>query len=308
MIRASAIRNFVSEFYGCYGISNLCFVQSVKIPWIFHKPERTFVRYSFDDGRNLGRNSSERNNRDDEISLVATREYLEDVNCEPRDDAYISDRIKFNVYLQIWMKFGKTRYRYIILINKLLAVIIFDACYFSSKSLATLHTFSDFFLTLSIIPWQSSLIAVTIRNVSSNAHTVFVKSCLQAFAYVLEHISNFHRYRDRLSSGNRTEKALTSRFKLLRRPWKFDADEQSYVPSDRLWLVFPIMDRRKPLCCLNSTLILFVTRKSHPGYPLNQRIKRIPVGFRYCDYDIEFWTASTPLYLPCLPTLYAYNV
>lgn len=32
MIRANAIRNFVSEFYGCYGISNLCFVQSVKLP------------------------------------------------------------------------------------------------------------------------------------------------------------------------------------------------------------------------------------------------------------------------------------
>lgn len=216
------------------------------------------------------------------------------------------------------MKFGKVRRRYIILINKLLAVIIFDACYFSSKSLATLHTFSDFFLILSIIPWQSSLIAVTIWNVSSNEHTIFVKSCPQAFAYVLEPISSFHRYRDRLScsirgraratTGNRTEKALTSRFKLLRRPWKFDADEQSCVPSDRLWLVFPIMDRRKPLRCLNSTLILFVTRKSHAGYPLNQRIKGIPVGFRYCDYDIEFWTASTPLYLPCLPTLYAYNV
>lgn len=183
MIRASAIRNFVSEFYGCYGISNL-FRPICRTPWIFHKPERTFVRYSFDDGRNLGRNSSARNNRDDEISLVATREYLEDVNCEPRDDAYISDRIKFNVYLQVWMKFGKIRCGYIILINKLLAVIIFDACYFPSKSLAALHTFSDFFLILSKIPWQSSLIAVTIRNVSSNAHTIFVKSCLQAFAYV----------------------------------------------------------------------------------------------------------------------------
>lgn len=59
------------------------------------------MRYSFDDGRNLGRNSSARNNRDEEISLVVTREHLEDVNREPRDDAYISDRIKFNVYLQV---------------------------------------------------------------------------------------------------------------------------------------------------------------------------------------------------------------
>ena len=85
--------------------------------------------------------------------------------------------------------------------------------------------------------------------------------------------------------------------------WRFNADEQKATDCG-----FRLYNRGERFC-LNSASIVTGKSRAPVTLPGAKRIKGIPLGrFRYCDYDIEFWSTSVPLYLPCSPTLYAYNV